>query len=104
MEKIVSTMGEAVIEKVERKAEGMNGWERRNVYLGFEGNLVIKADDEGLTRASIENGSRCILTSPGKVTLRGCEAVFETENSIYTFRLVSFGSTGVYEKEVLRTA
>ena len=104
MDKIISTMGEAVILKVERRTQDLKGWERRNVYLGFEGNLVIKSDEEGMTHASIDNGSRCILTSPGRMTLRGSEVIFETENSIYTFRLVSFGSTGVYDKEELRTA
>ncbi|MBQ7187519.1 MAG: hypothetical protein IJR91_07795 [Ruminococcus sp.] len=97
MDRIISTMGEAVIMKVERRADGLNGWERRNGFIGFEGNLNITASEDGLVRASIDNGKRCIRTSPGRFSFRGSEVTFETENSIYTFRLIANGSTGVFD-------
>ena len=97
MDRIISNMGDAVILRAERKAQDIEGWERRTGFIGFEGNLVIRASEEGCIYASIDDGRRCISTSPGRLTFRGADAVFETENSIYTFRLVSFGSTGVFD-------
>ena len=105
MDRIVSNMGDAVILKVERKDQKTEGWERRRNYLGFEGNLVIRTAEDGSTYATIEDGSRCIRTSPGRLTFRGGSAVFETENSIYTSRLVTFGETAVFDTQThVRTA
>ena len=97
MDRIISNMGDAVILRAERRAKDIEGWERRSGFIGFEGNLVIKVSEDGCTYASIDDGRRCIRTSPGRLSFRGSDIVFETENSVYTFRLVSFGSTGVFD-------
>ncbi len=89
MEKIIKIIGNAQIIKVERRSEVLTGWERRNSYLGFGGYLVIKLTEDGRYYACIDNGRRCITTSCGDLTLTPGGAVFETANSVYTFRLIA---------------
>lgn len=93
MDKMIKEVGQAQILKIERRAEGMIGWERRTGFLGFEGDLVIREAEDGRSYACIENGRRCITTSCGELTLGDDEAIFETANSVYTFRLVQISKT-----------
>ena len=93
MDKIINNIGLVNILKIERRAEGMIGWERRNGFLGFEGELVIRQAEDGRTYACIENGRKGLTTSFGELTVKGDEVIFETANSVYTFRVQRISKT-----------
>lgn len=88
MSRIIKIIGNARITKVQRKRDELINWSRRNGYLGFEGYLVIKLDEEGKLYACIDNERRAIETSSGELQLAEGKAVFSTKNSVYTFELV----------------
>lgn len=87
MTDIISIIGNARIEKVEKRSGEITAWNRRIGFVGFEGYLVIKVTPDGKTYACIDDNRRCITTSCGTLDLSAETAVFTTQNSIYTFTL-----------------